>query len=123
MVYVARMHKQRKVNRASWKPRFTQQRIIRRGTAGVVTALTPTLASIAPTTVTAISPVGTVTCTGTNFVSGVTTATVGGVDHSTTFVSPTSVTFQLDPLAAGSLSVNVRNGNKFSTTPRTLTVT
>ena len=123
MAVLARMHKQRKVNRASWKVRFTKQRTIRRGSAGVATALTPTLASIAPTTVTAISPVGTVTCTGTNFVSGVTTATVNGVDHPTTFVSATSVTFPLDPTVAGTLSINVRNGSKFSTTAKTLTVT
>ena len=39
MATLARMHKQRKVNRASWKVRFTQQRLIRRGSAGVATAL------------------------------------------------------------------------------------
>ena len=68
----------------------------------------------------------TVTCTGTGFVSGMTKATVNGVDQTTTFVSATSCTFVLAltkyPVAT-TLSVNVRIGPLLTATPRTFTVT
>ena len=123
MPTMARFRRQRRVTRASWKVRFTKQRINNRGSTGGATLTTPTLASISPTTTTAAALPRTVTCTGTNYVAGVTKVTVGLVDMLTTFVSATSVTFTCPAALPGTLVVNVRNGTKFSTTPRNLTVT
>ena len=124
MAQLAKMHKQRKVKRNSWKTRFTKQRVIPRGSSGVAAAAVPTLASIAPTSITAAGTPIQITCTGTGFVANVTTAVVGQVDVGTTFVSATSVTFMFPrPQLPGTVQVNVRNGTKFSTTPRTLTLT
>ena len=93
MATLARFRKQRRVTRASWKPRFTTQRPNNRGSSTGAALATPTLASISPTTTTTAALPRTITCTGTNFVAGVTVVTVGLVDMSTTFVSATSVTF------------------------------
>ena len=78
MATMARFRKQRRVNRNSWKPRFTRQRVNNRGSTGGAALATPTLASIAPTTTTVAALPRTVTCTGTNFLSGITTVVVGG---------------------------------------------
>ena len=121
MPTVARYTKQRAVTRAPHKVRFTKQRLIRRGSTATTL---PTLASIAPTTTTAAAAATTITCTGTNFVSGVTKAMVNNVDQPTTYVSATSVTFVFKgPSTAGTRNVLVHNGEKYSTTPRTLTLT
>lgn len=122
MATLARYHKQRRVTRGSWKSRFTRQRVNLRGTT---TSAVPVLTSISPTTGEAGAANQTVTCTGTGFVSGRTVVTVGLVDMATHFVSATSVTFvmPLSSLVAGTQTVNVRNGTKFSTTPKTYTVT
>jgi ribosomal protein S9 len=122
MAVLARYHHQRRVLRGSWKPRFTKQRINYRGTTKPTA---PTLASISPSTGVAGNGTATITCTGTGFVSGVTRATVNGIDHATTFVSSTSVTFvmPLSGMSAGTVAVNVRNGSLFTATPRTYTVT
>ena len=124
MTVQARYRNQRRVQRGSWKAPFTKQRVNTRGSTSGAALSLPTLASIAPTTNTAAGAAFTVTCTGTNFISGITRATVGGRDVATTFVSATSVTFSFPrPQSAGTYSVNVHNGPKFSTTPRTLTLT
>ncbi|HEU0069385.1 MAG TPA: IPT/TIG domain-containing protein [Nitrospiraceae bacterium] len=123
MTVQARFRQQRRVTRASWKVRFTKQRVNNRGSTSGTALTLPTLASISPTTTTAAALPRTVTCTGTNYITGITKVTVGLVDMPTTFVSATSVTFTCPPAVAGTLTVNVRNGTKFSTTPRTLTVT
>jgi IPT/TIG domain len=123
MPTLARFRKQRRVTRNSWKKRFTTQRVNTRGSTTGTALLTPTLASIAPTTVDDAAMPITVTCTGTNFQNGVTKATVGLVDLPTTYVSATSVTFSCPKALPGTLSVNVHNGHKFAPTPRTLTVT
>jgi hypothetical protein len=122
MAQLPRFAKQRSVQRNTFKKRFTVQRQHR---LGWTTTTLPTLASIAPTTVVHGAAAGTVTCTGTNFVSGVTKVTVNGRDRPTTFVSATVVTAPYTPSAtAGSnITVNVHNGEKISTTPKTLTVT
>ena len=122
MATLARYHKQRRVTRGSWKSRFTNQKVNLRGTT---TSAVPVLSSISPTTGVHGAADQTVTCTGTGFVSGRTVVTVGAIDMPTTFVSATSVTFvmPLSTLVAGTQSVNVRNGTKFSTTPKTYTVT
>lgn len=123
MAVLARYHRQRRVKRGAWVARFTGQKVNLRGSTAPTA---PTLASISPTTGVAGNSDATVTLTGTGFVTGFTVATLNGVDQATTFVSSTSVTFAL-PLsslaAAGTLSVNVRNGTLFSVTPRTYTVT
>ena len=124
MPTLARFRRQRLVNRGSWKAPFTRQRVNTRGSTSGTALTTPTLTSIAPTTNTAAGAAFTVTCTGTNFVAGITRATVNLKDRYTTVVSPTSVTFSFPrPAAAGTYSVNVHNGQKFSTTPQTLTIT
>ena len=123
MPTLARFRTQRRVTRNSWKTRFTNQRINTRGSTSGAALTLPTLASISPTTTTAAALPRTVTCTGTNYVAGITKVTVGLVDMPTTFVSATSVTFTCPAALPGTLTVNVHNGNKFSTTPRTLTVT
>jgi hypothetical protein len=123
MPSLARFRKQRRVTRGSWKAPFTRQRVNTRGSTSGTALTLPTLASISPTTTTAAALPRTITCTGTNYVSGITKATVGLVDMPTTWVSATSVTFVCPTALAGTLTVNVHNGQKFSTTPRTLTVT
>jgi hypothetical protein len=122
MMPLARYHKQRRVMRGSWRPRFTKQKVNYRGSTKPAA---PTLASISPTTGVHGAANMTVTCTGTGFISGITKVVVGSIDMATTFVSATSVTFvmPLPQLVAGPQTVNVRNGTKFSTTPKTFTVT
>jgi hypothetical protein len=122
MATLARYHKQRRVTRGSWKPRFTKQRINYRGSTKPTA---PTLASISPTTGVHGAANQTVTCTGTGYVSGITKVMVGSLDMATTFVSATSVTFvmPLSSLVAGTQSVNVRNGTLITATPKTYTVT
>jgi hypothetical protein len=124
MTTIARFRKQRTVTRAPWKPRFTKQRINDRGSTTQSTMPLPTLASIAPTTATVAALPVTITCTGTNFISGITRATVNGVNQQTAYVSATSCTFVANAGApVGAYAVLVRNGNKVSTVPRTFTVT
>lgn len=124
MTTIARFRKQRAVTRAPWKPRFTKQRVNDRGSTTASTMPVPTLGSIAPTTALATAVAFTVTCTGTNFISGITKATVNGIDQQTTFVSATSVTFVANtPTAAGAYTVGVRNGTKIAAAPKTLTLT
>jgi len=122
MAVMARYHKQRRVMRGAWKPRFTKQKVNYRGTTKPTA---PTLASISPTTGVHGAANQTVTCTGTGFVSGITKVVLGVLDQPTTFVSATSVTFAmpLPLLLAGTQTVNVRNGTLFSATPKTYTVT
>jgi hypothetical protein len=122
MAVLARYHKQRRVMRGAWKPRFTKQKVNYRGTTKPTA---PTLASISPTTGVHGAANQTVTCTGTGFVSGITTVVLGVLEQPTTFVSATSVTFAMPLLllVAGPQTVNVRNGTLFSATPKTYTVT
>ena len=122
MTTLARYHKQRRVNRGSWKARFTNQRINYRGSTK---PSTPVLTSISPTTGVHGAANQTVTCTGTGYITGFTKVTINGVDQATTFVSATSVTFMmpLSGMVADTVSVNVRNGTLFSTTAKTYTVT
>jgi hypothetical protein len=123
MAVMARYHKQRRVQRGSWKPRFTKQKVNLRGTTKPTA---PTLTSISPTTGVHGAANATVTCTGTGFVTGVTKVTMDGLDQATTFVSATSVTFVMPLLtepAADTRSINVRNGTLFSATPKTYTIT
>jgi hypothetical protein len=124
MMPIARMHKQRKVTRASWKPRFSKQRMNWRGTSKFAR---PTLASIAPTTAVAVTGADfTLTCTGTGFVAGVTVIVFNGGDERTTFVSATSVTTIVKPSLVGSpitLQVDVRNGPLLSGTSKAFTFT
>ena len=124
MPTLAVFRKQRRVTRGAWGPRFTRQRVNTRGSTNGAALTTPTLASISPTTNTAAGAAFTVTCTGTNFVSGITRVTVNRKDRYTTYVSATSVTFSFPrPAVAGTYSVNVHNGEKFAPTARTLTIT
>jgi len=120
---VARYQKARRVTRGANKARYTNQKIVLRGTT---TTSRPTLASISPTTAVHGAANITITCTGTLFVSGATKVTFDGIDQPTTFVSATSVTAPY-PLAsvpaAKVVSVNVRNNTLLSTTPRSLTIT
>lgn len=122
MTVLARYHRQRAVTRGAWVARFTHQKVNYRGSS---TPTAPTLTSISPTTGVAGNGTATVTCTGTGFITGFTTVTVNGIDHPTTFVSATSVTFvmPLSGMSAGTVSVNVRNGTLFTATPKTYTVT
>jgi len=122
MATLARYRKQRRVSLGSWRSRFTKQRVNSRGSA---TFTAPVLTSISPTTGVHGAANVTVTCTGTGFLSGITKVVLGVLDQPTTFVSATSVTFvmPLSQLIAGTQTVNVRNGTKFSTTPKTYTVT
>jgi len=122
MATLARFRTQRPVRRGAWKARFTNQKLNNRGSSAFTA---PTLTSISPTTGVHGAANQTVTCTGTGFLSGITKVTIGFVDATTTFVSATSVTFvmPLGQLVAGTQTVNVRNGTKFSTTPKTYTVT
>ena len=121
---IAKMHKQRRVRRGTWKTRFTDQRKIWRGTTE--TAAVPTLTSISPTTAVAGGANFTLTCTGAGFVSGISRIMVNGGYVPTTFVSATSLTtsFQLSKISsAQTVAINVSNGQLVSTTPRTLTIT
>jgi hypothetical protein len=122
MAQLPRFAKQRSVQRNTYKKRFTVQRQHRRGWT---TTTLPTLASIAPSTVVHGAAAGTVTLTGTNYVSGVTKVIVNGRDRPTTFISATSVSAPYTPsaLAGANITVNVHNGEKMSTTAKTLTVT
>jgi hypothetical protein len=122
MAHIARFREQRKVNRGRWEPRFTKQRINHRGSTNFTT---PTLTSISPTTAVHGAANGTITATGTGFISGITKITYNLGDQPTTWVSATSVTAPVTNLTAiaGTMSVNVRTGNKFSTTAKTYTWT
>jgi hypothetical protein len=122
MTTLAKFRKQRPVRRGAWKARFTNQKLNSRGSS---TFTAPTLTSISPSTGVHGAANQTVTCTGTGFITGVTKVTIGFIDTTTTFVSATSVTFvmPLSQFVAGTQSINVRNGTKFSTTPKTYTVT
>ena len=71
----------------------------------------PTVATLAPSSVLVSSPAGTITVTGTNFVSGI-TLTVNGSPRSTTYVSATQLTANLtggDFLSAAPLLLNAVN--------------
>ncbi|MCU1251509.1 MAG: hypothetical protein JWQ49_4538, partial [Edaphobacter sp.] len=71
----------------------------------------PTVSTLAPSSVLVNSPAGTITVTGTNFVSGVTLA-VNGNPHATTYVSDTQLTASLtvdDFLSAAPLLLNAVN--------------
>ena len=110
----------------------TQTVNVRNGTLFSTTPKTYTVSTPTAVTLTSISPTTgvhgaanqTVTCTGTGYVTGVTEATVDGVAQPTTFVSATSVTFPmpLPGMAAGTVSVNVRNGAQVGAA-KTYTVT
>jgi hypothetical protein len=90
----------------------------------LVAMLTPTLASISPTTVVHGVASALVTCTGTGFLA-TTVVTNNGVVMATNYVSATSVTYTMPHLTApiGTVSVNVQNSGIASTTPRTFTYT
>jgi len=121
---LAKMHKQRKVRRGTWKPRFSKQKVIWRGTSK--SAVTPTLASISPNTAVKGGADLTMTCTGTGYVAGVTRIVFNGGDEPTTFISATQVSTVVKPstvTVAGAYPVLVRNGAQISTTPRTFTFT
>jgi len=121
MAVQPRFMEQRSVQRGAYANRFPLQRLHR---LGATTTTLPTLASISPTTTGADETSTTITCTGTNFVSGITRVTVNKVDQPTTYVSATSVTFAFKgPTSAGTRAINVHNGEKPSTTPKTLTIT
>jgi len=120
---VARYHYQRRVTRGSWVPRFTKQK---RNWRGTDEPAVPTLTSISPTTGVHGGALTTVTATGTGFIDGYSKITVDGLDQTTTWVSATSMTFQVSLAkysGATTLSVNVRTGPSFSTTPKTFTIT
>lgn len=68
----------------------------------------PTLVSAAPPTVSAASPSTQITLTGTGFVSG-SKARVNAAPVATTFVSATSLHFNFNPTAAGTVQLSVRN--------------
>ena len=121
MPVLARFVKQRRVNRNALKARYKNQR---RNWRGSTKGNLPTLASISPTTAVKNTAAFTLTCTGTNYLSGVTKITVNGGVYPTTYVSATSVTMQFTPPAtAQTVSINVQNGALTSVTPRTLTIT
>ena len=87
----------------------------------------PIVASISPSTVVAGSPAGTLTITGSGFVTGA-TATLGSTALTTTFVSPTSLTAALtapEEAAIGSYPVVVTNPtpNAGGSTPTNFVVT
>ena len=90
----------------------------------VVVTYTPTLTSIAPTTAVHGGADGTITCTGTKFVTG-SVIQFNGVAQPTTYVSATSLTtpakHSLVP-AAGTVAVTVANGG-LVTAPQTFTYT
>jgi hypothetical protein len=82
------------------------------------------LSSISPNTAVKGTAAFTCTCTGTNFISGVTKVTLNGGVYPTTFVSATSVTVSITPPATPqTIQVNVQNGALASTTPKPLTIT
>jgi hypothetical protein len=128
MAQLARFTKQREVTRAPNKGRYLKQRLHKRGHS---TTTTPTLTSISPTSGTAAGSALTITLTGTNFVDGITKCQInlpstasGGIDQSTTVLSATSATVSFPRLAiAGVYGFLVHNGEKYSTTVRTLTIT
>jgi hypothetical protein len=68
----------------------------------------PTLVSAAPPTVSAASPSTTITLTGTGFIDGA-NARVNGNQQTTEFVSATSLKFNFNPTAAGTVQLSVRN--------------
>lgn len=97
---IAKMHHQRKVTRARYKPRFTHQRKIKRGggdTGGAAPG-PPTITAVAPATHAASATDVTFTATGTNIVAPV-EVFYAGVGASgqvvATVVSATSFTFVL----------------------------
>jgi len=120
MPVTARFVKQRRVKRGVLKARFKNQR---RNWRGSTKGNLPTLTSISPTTAVHDASV-TITCTGTNFLSGVTKVTLNGGVYPTTFVSATSVTTTfVAPAGAQTVQVNVQNGALASVTPKPLTIT
>lgn len=68
----------------------------------------PTLVSAAPPTVSAAAPSAVITLTGTGFVTG-SKARVNGAPVATTFVSATSLHFDFNPSAAGTVQLSVKN--------------
>jgi len=98
-------------------------------TEELVGMYTPTLASISPATILHGAANATVTCTGTNFYAptptrGGTVARVNGVDQPTTYVSPTSVTYVGQHLAAAAGTVPVTVANLgIETAPRNFVYT
>jgi len=72
----------------------------------------PTISALSPNTSAVNTGTKTVTVTGTNFISGLTQVEIGVVAVATTFVSATSVTFQLNTaqFLAGVQQIKVRNG-------------
>lgn len=84
-----------------------------------VSAPAPTLASLNPTSAT---PGTSVTATGTNFVNGSTTVTVGGAAATVVSVTSTTVVFNVPAIAAGTPNVVVTaNGQQSNAVPLTVT--
>jgi hypothetical protein len=108
---VARMHKQRKVTRATDKPRYTRQKPIKRGGAapppGPVIPF-PAVETVSPTTLVLGTPT-VVTFTGSDFVDGCIVATGPLFTFPTVFVSDTEVTATLPCDTAGTYQVFVMN--------------
>ena len=91
-------------------------------TGWAVGAITPTLTSIAPTTVAAAAAAITVTATGTNFTPN-STIQIGGQTVPTTYVSATSLTTSYDPNIASTVQFTVRNPDGKSTVQKPFVVT
>jgi len=81
----------------------------------------PTLTSISPATALVADAAVTVTATGSGFVSGA-KIRIDGVDATTTFVSPTSLTTSYDATSAGAKQFTVRNPDGGTSTAKAFTV-
>jgi hypothetical protein len=89
---------------------------------GVPVVTPPTLTSIAPATALVADGAVTVTATGSGFVSGA-KIRIDGVDATTTYVSPTSLTTSYDATTAGGKQFTVRNPDGGTSAAKTFTVT
>jgi hypothetical protein len=89
----------------------------------VVVDPAPTISGIAPTTAVAGGPAFTLTVTGSNFTAA-SVVKVDGANVVTTFVSATSLTASVTPLAAaGNMSVLVRNSDGLTSNTKTISIT
>jgi hypothetical protein len=125
MMAVAKMHRQRKVTRSRWGPRFSKQRRAWRGTS---TFGLPTITSISPDTAAhgEGEPPLTMVVTGTGFVPGITLIVWNGVDEPTTYISPTQCSTGVQPATASGpavIPVKVRNANLLSVGSQDFTIT
>jgi hypothetical protein len=121
---VARMHKQRTVQRGAHKPRFSKQKLTWRGTTKYGM---PTITSINPNTAVSVTgPDVTMVVTGTGFSAGITKITWDGIDEPTTVISATQCSTLVRPSTALSPKVavvKVRNGEFLSTGSQNFTLT